>query len=186
MTAICIPLQYNNPFFLPTDRGVSDDAQTYKMLVEKMLGDCSHSAVINADESLQDLYTIWEECASENWDGYGAMPIDHRSYENALHFAMSLPLNIPSPEVDVTPNGKVLFTWSEGKRKIFSVIIGNMNELSYAGLYGATQTYGVEYFSDGIPITIINNIEHVSRCSPWNGSHTTMVSGSCGIIRLCG
>ena len=59
MTTACIPLRYNNPFFIPTDRGASDDAQALNLLVEEMLEDCSQSVIISANESLQELYDVW-------------------------------------------------------------------------------------------------------------------------------
>jgi hypothetical protein len=110
---------------------------------------------------LEALIKLNREYNRPNWDAYGAKPIESKSYFTALDFALSIPSNIPTPEVDITPNGKVLFTWSEGNRKVFSVIVGNMKELSYAGIFGASETYGVEYFTDCIPETIKKNIENI-------------------------
>ncbi len=110
---------------------------------------------------LEELLLARHEYSKDNWDGYGAKRIDEQSFENALRFVLSLPLGIPSPEIDVVPNGQVMFTWSKGKRQLFSVIVGSMNELSYAGLYGVTKRYGVEYFTDGISDTILDNINKV-------------------------
>ncbi len=161
MTAICIPVQYNNPFFVPTDRGVSDDAQAYKMLVKRMLGDCSQSVVINSDESLQNLYNLWEECANENWDGYGARPIDLNSFNEAKRFIRALPTTVPDPEVAVDPDGEISLEWYFEPRKVFSVSIGKRNEITYAGLYGLNKTYGREYFDDEIPKEIFHNLERL-------------------------
>jgi ABC-type sugar transport system substrate-binding protein len=54
MTVGCIPLQYNSPFFVPADRGVSDDAKALNLFVEEMLEDCSQSVIISANEILQE------------------------------------------------------------------------------------------------------------------------------------
>lgn len=153
-------LERQRPMFYYRNSGVSSDAKDIRDKSDELKQKFARTISFGDKLSriLEDLIKIHKEYTKQNWNGYGAKPIDIQSYENALRFAMSLPTNIPSPEVEVIPNGKVLFTWSEGKRKLFSVIIGNMNELSYAGLYGATNTYGVEYFSDSIPETIINNI----------------------------
>ena len=163
MKTISNILERQCPLFFYRNSGVSSDAKNIRDSSDKLRQSFARTISFGDKLShiLEEMIRIKKEYAKQNWDGYGAERIDIQSYENALHFAMSLPSDIPSPEVDVIPNGKVLFTWSEGKRKLFSIIIGNMNELSYAGLYGATNTYGVEFFSDGISETILRNIRKV-------------------------
>ncbi|KKM06901.1 hypothetical protein LCGC14_1739320 [marine sediment metagenome] len=161
MTAACIPLQYNSPFFVPTDRGVSDDAQALNLFVEKMLEDCSQSVIIGANESLQELYNLWEECVSENWDGYGAQPVDPNSFNEAERFIRALPTTVRKPEVAVDPDGEISLEWYLEARKVFSVSIGKRNEITYAGLYGLNKTYGREYFDDEIPKAIFDNLDRL-------------------------
>jgi len=152
-----------NPAVFYRNLGVSPDAERIReesdVLKESFARTISFGDKLS--QILEELLSARQEYYKDNWDGYGAKSIDEYSYVNALRFALSLPSSIPSPEVDVVPTGQVVFTWSEGKRQLFSVIIGRMNELSYAGLYGATNTYGVEYFSDGVPEMILDNINKV-------------------------
>ena len=110
---------------------------------------------------LEALLKVKTEYSKNGWDGYGGQSIDEGSFQNAMSFAMSLPNSIPLPDIDVIPAGQVVFTWSQGRRQTFSVIVGNMKELSYAGLFGATRTYGVEYLENHIPDKIIKNIQEV-------------------------
>jgi hypothetical protein len=161
MTAACIPLRYNNPFFLPTDRGVSDDAQALNLFVKKMLEDCSQSVIISANESLQELYNLWEECSLENWDGYGAQPVDPDSFNEAERFIRALPTTVREPEVAIDPDGEISLEWYFEPRKVFSVSIGKRNEITYAGLYGLNKTYGREYFDDQIPKAIFDNFDRL-------------------------
>ncbi len=161
MTAACIPLQYNSPFFVPTDRGVSDDAQALNLFVEKMLEDCSQSVIIGANESLLELYNLWEKCVSENWDGYGAQPVDPNSFNEAERFIRALPTTVRKPEVAVDPDGEISLEWYLEARKVFSVSIGKRNEITYAGLYGLNKTYGREYFDDEIPKAIFDNLDRL-------------------------
>ena len=161
MTAACIPLQYNSPFFLPTDRGVSDDVQALNLFVEKMFEDCSQSVIINANESLQELYNLLGECSTENWDGYGAQPVDPDSFNEAERFIRALPTTVSEPEVAVDPDGEISLEWYFEPRKVFSVSIGKRNEIKYAGLYGLNKTYGREFFDDEIPKAIFDNIERL-------------------------
>lgn len=112
-------------------------------------------------KAVEGLIIAKEEHSIDNWDGYGAKAINIDSYEYALNFALSLPSSIPVPEVYVNPDGYVTFEWYEAKRKVFTVSVGNRNELAYAGLYGASKTYGVEYMYEEIPENIIRNINRV-------------------------
>ncbi len=161
MTTACIPLQYNNPFFIPTDRGASDDAQALNLFVEEMLEDCSQSVIISANESLQELYDVWEECVSENWDGYGAQPVDLNSFNEAERFIRALPTTVREPEIAVDPDGEISLEWYLEPRKVFSISIGKRNEITYAGLYGPNKTYGREYFDDEIPKAIFDNLDRL-------------------------
>ncbi len=161
MTAECIPLQFNSPFFLPTDRGVSDDVRALNLFVEEMFEDCSQSVIINANESLQELYNLWGECSSENWDGYGAQPVDPDSFNEAERFIRALPTTVREPEVAVDPDGEISLEWYFEPRKVFSVSIGKRNEIKYAGLYGLNKTYGREYFDDEIPKAIFDNFDRL-------------------------
>jgi hypothetical protein len=161
MTTACIPIQYNNPFFVPTDRGASDDAQALNSFFEKIIEDCSPSAIVGANESLQELYNLWEECSWENWDGYGAQPVDLNSFNEAERFIRALPTTVREPEVAVDPDGEISLEWHIEPRKVFSVSIGKRNEITYAGLYGLNKTYGREYFDDEIPKAIFDNLDRL-------------------------
>lgn len=161
MTATCIPLQYNNPFSLPADRGVSDDVRALNLFVKELFEDCSQSVIINANESIQELYNLLEECSTKNWDGYGAQPIDPDSFNEAERFIRALPTTISKPEVAVDPDGEISLEWYFEPRKVFSVSIGKRNEIKYAGLYGLNKTYGREYFDNEIPKAIFDNIDRL-------------------------
>jgi len=161
MTAECMPLQYNNPFFVPTDRGVSNDALALNLFVEEMLEDCSQSVVISASESLKELYDVWEECGFENWDGYGAKPVDIDSFNETERFIRALPTTVDKPEISVDPDGEISLEWYLEPRKVFSVSIGKRNEIKYAGLYGPNKTYGREYFDYEIPKTVFDNLDRL-------------------------
>lgn len=161
MTVECIALQYNNPFFIPSDRGVSDDAQAHKLFIKEMLEDCSQSVIFSANERLQALYDLRGECASENWDGYGAQPVDSNSFNEAERFIRALPTTVSEPEVAVDPDGEIALEWYIEPRKVFSVSIGKRNEITYAGLYGPNKTYGREYFDDEIPKAVFDNLDRL-------------------------
>lgn len=163
MKTISCPAGIENPGVFTIHRGVSGDAEKIREEADELKQSFARTMSFGERLSriLEALIRAREEYSEDNWDGYGAKSIDKQSLENALRFALSIPSSIPTPDIDVVPAGQVVFTWQEGKRLLFSVIIGSRNELSYAGLYGATKVYGIEYFNDGIPDIILNNINKV-------------------------
>ena len=52
----------------------------------------------------------------ENWDSYGASPIDPRSIANAqqLIFNLGMFVGVDVPAIGATPDGHVGFSWDEG------------------------------------------------------------------------
>ena len=161
MTTECISSQFFSPSFNLFDRGVSDDALALRKLKRFMLEDCSQSTIINAKKSLYDLYDLLFECTESNWDGYGALPVDLDSFNEASRFIQILPTTIQEPEVSVDPDGEISFEWYLTPKKVFSVSIGARNEITYAGLYGINKSYGREYFGDEIPKTILDNLDRL-------------------------
>ena len=161
MTAACIPIQFKNPFFTPLDRGVSDGAIALREFEKNILEDCSQSVIISEKKSLYELYNLLIECSYANWDGYGALPINLDSFNEANRFIQALPTTILEPEVVVDPDGEISFEWHLEPRRVFSVSIGKRNEITYAGLFGTNKTYGREYFDDEIPKTILDNLDRL-------------------------
>ncbi len=110
---------------------------------------------------LEKLLNVKEEHSVDNWDGYDAKAVNNDSFNNAFHFALSMPSNVPTPEIYVDTDGEVTFEWYKGRRQVFSISVGSKNELAYAGLYGASKTYGVEQFYDDVTERILDNINRL-------------------------
>jgi len=152
-----------NPTVFNKNVGVSDSASEIWRDTENIRNYFAGSVTFGEHlaKVLEVLLKEKEEHSIDNWDGYGAKAINIDSYNYALYFALSLPSSIPIPEIYVNPDGYVTYEWYEGKRRVFSVSVGNRNELAYAGLYGASKTYGVEYMYEEIPENIIGNINRL-------------------------
>ena len=152
-----------NPLVFPQNWGVSESANEIQRETEELQNNFSRSITFgeHLSEMIERLFEARQEHAINNWDGYGAKAIDEQSYQNAIRFILSLTPDIPAPEIGVEPDGEVVFEWYGGKREVFSISIGSRNELTYAGLYGISKTYGVEQFYENIPDTLLDNINRV-------------------------
>jgi hypothetical protein len=101
------------------------------------------------------------ECSDDNWDGYGAKAIQLGACLNAAKFLKMMPTTFPIPEIDVEPNGGVMFEWCNNARKVFSAIIEGDDRITYAGLFGENKTYGTEYFGNELPKPILENVQRL-------------------------
>jgi len=152
-----------NPLVFPQNWGVSESANEIQRETEELQKNFRRSITFgeHLSEMIERLFEARQEHAVNNWDGYGAKAIDEQSYQNAIWFILSLSPDIPAPEIGVEPDGEVVFEWYGGKRKVFSISMGSRNELTYAGLYGISKTYGVEHFYGNITDTLLDNIYRV-------------------------
>lgn len=101
------------------------------------------------------------EARSENWDGYGARPVDPSSYFIASQFIESLaPRNLPT-DISVDPDGEVSVNWDFAADRTFSISIGADGRLSYAGRFGPNRVRGVEYFIDSVPVQVVGLVDRV-------------------------
>jgi hypothetical protein len=149
-----------NPIVFRQSSGWSESANAVLDLFDELQPDFDRTITFGDyyAKMLENLLKVKAEHSIDNWDGYDAKAINDDSYKNAWQFALSLPPNLPIPEIYVEPDGEVTFEWYEDKREVFSISIGRENKLAYAGLYGANKTYGVEDFYDDIPDVILSNI----------------------------
>ncbi len=163
MIAYMCEVGRQNPVIYASSSGVSKYAEKLRIESDEVKQSFARTISFGdrLSQILEALIEIRQEYSKDNWDGYGAKAVSKESFENALRVALSLPMGVPIPEVDVMPSGQVAFIWSEGKRRVFSVVIGNRDDLSYAGLFGVNKTHGSEYFGDDISNTILDNINRV-------------------------
>lgn len=62
----------------------------------------------------------------ENWDSYGALPVDHDSVLHARRLLLSLwGKGIPCPTVTASPAGNAAFCWDDGAASVDVEVMGN-------------------------------------------------------------
>jgi len=163
MSKLSYAIRNRNPIAFNKNWGVSESANALQRESYELQTDFARSITYGEHlaKILENLLKAKEEHSVDNWDGYGAKAINNDSYNNAFHFALTLPSNVPTPEIYADTDGEVTFEWYEGRRQVFSISVGGKNELAYAGLYGASKTYGVEPFYDDMPERLLDNINRL-------------------------
>ena len=127
-------------------------------------------------EAMQGLYEamqeFYEECSSDNWDGYGAQAVTEEGYAEAKRFCSMLPQSTPIPDVTADPDGEIAFEWREGNDSVFSVSVSPDGLLTYAGIFGPNRAHGVEGLGDTVPEVILMCLRRLCPSSSPDVDHT--------------
>lgn len=113
---------------------------------------------------INELDKIFNSCSKDNWDGYGANAISVNTYleaRNIINMLNATFLNLPMPEITPEPDGDIAFEWSHDYGRTFVFSIDDNQTLTYAGIFGASNTHGIELLGDFIPAPIIYYIKRL-------------------------
>jgi len=107
----------------------------------------------------QELTDTFLDCREEDWDGYGALPVEDSSFLRAQTFLSRL-LRFPAPTASATPHGSLTLEWFVSPRRRMMVSVGSDEQIAYAAVDGDQTAQGVTGFIQDIPQEIS---EHLSR-----------------------
>lgn len=82
----------------------------------------------------REIWKVFEECSTHDWDGYNAKPISKEAVNDALAFIRDLASGVLPPEVVPEPNGNLAFEWSDDMNHTFVVSFAGNRKLIYAGM----------------------------------------------------
>ena len=111
----------------------------------------------------QELEKIFEECSSENWDGYRAKPLSKEVLRNTRTFLESLPSDTELPQIAEEPDGAISFEWYRSPEKVISLSINLNGQLHYAAIVGGRQMHGKDLFSSGISDNLLTLIGEITE-----------------------
>ena len=116
-----------------------------------------------SDNLVRELFEIYDDCSSVNWDGYNSRPLTKKSLSEAETFIRAMPIWLPTPEIVPEPDGDIGFQWSFGKDRILTVSLSGKNIVTYAAILGSAERkkYGTEPFNNTIPEEIIKGIGQI-------------------------
>jgi hypothetical protein len=120
------------------------------------------SASFSKQSAYEDLINVWEECKTDNWDGYNAFPVQKQTFKNTYSFIESLPLGYNLPSVGVEPDGHLTLEWYRHPRWTISISISPEGILYYAALFGNSDVRGSENFSGEISKNLFDLIQRVN------------------------
>lgn len=101
--------------------------------------------------SYSELDDTFLECGKEDWDGYGAFPVDLGAYYRARYLMASLLDKFPAPAVGGSPHGSITLEWMTGQRRRVLVSIGGEERIAFAAVFGEETVQGVASFIRDVP-----------------------------------
>jgi len=101
--------------------------------------------------SYSELDDTFLECQEEDWDGYGAYPVDPSAYYRARCLMASLLDKFPAPAVGGSPHGSITLEWLSGQRRRVMVSIGEEERIAFAAVFGEETVQGVASYIRDVP-----------------------------------
>ncbi len=118
----------------------------------------------NKSRLIGSLHELAEECAEEDWDGYGACAVHPVSVANAESFIRALPERLELPELSIDPDGAIAFDWIPDRSRTLTLSIDASNRLAYAWIDGTDRGHAAVKFENGIlPTRILSEIEKITH-----------------------
>ena len=142
-------------------RAQSPTAMYIMQKTDESLKQLHETITFGVSKAFEELRMAYHEFASENWDGYGALPVSKESYLLAEHFLKALPLGTKNPVVGAEPDGQLTLEWYQSPRQLLSLSISPDGTLHYAALFGSSKSYGSEPFTGKVPENIMALIRRI-------------------------
>lgn len=151
MSAVALP-------DLRRDPSVSEEGRAIQRFSKSQL-----SASATRNQHLWALEEISREASTDDWDGYGGVPVSRAALRVALEVLEALPQSWPMPAISADPDGDVSLEWAANAHWVLTVSVGATGRLSYAGLFGVSKVHGAESFVGQIPQAIVDSLVRLFR-----------------------
>jgi hypothetical protein len=161
LTVPCIDLDPSTFLTRPSGEGVDQDSSKVLMSeLRKVMSNFWKRETISRGNVLSEgweaLMDIYSECSRQNWDGYGAEPINPAAVEEALIVIDQLTSSITMPEIVPEPNGGIGFEWRQGSNRVLVVSVRGQLTIDFAAIFGSSKMHGSMYFAGSLPSRVIS------------------------------
>ncbi len=107
------------------------------------------------------LFEIADYCSVEDWDGYGATPVNLFAIKQIREFLSQLP-DLPIPEIIPDNDGSIALQWYRDKGNQLIISFNGEPELVYSGIFNyQNRSRGFELFSTYIAESILDLIKRI-------------------------
>jgi hypothetical protein len=154
-------------YFTPetTTRGESEEARFIEGESTKSVGQLRESKTGGTpyEELFSQFISVARQRSVQDWDGYGATPLNEAAIAAACQFACLIPLGFGVPSIGAEPDGHMTFEWYSSPFKTLSVSVDPQANLHYAALIDSEQKYATVPFVGVFPPEILQLIYRVAQ-----------------------
>lgn len=167
VSTLGVLLAFAPPYsFARSGSAISAEAHAVQKKIANIVVDSverSHALFGDKANAISQMWSLANECGAPDWDGNGALPLDHLAVSQAVAFIRALPKDVPLPEFAPDPDGSISLDWIASRNRHFSLSVGTGDRLPYAWLDGTDKGHAVARF-DGeiIPSRILEGIKAIS------------------------
>jgi len=111
---------------------------------------------------LESLHDAWQECAKPNWDGDGAIAVEHVCYNYAYGIIEQLPRSVKSPFITGEPDGHMSLEWHYSASMNVSVSVSPDGIVYWASLIGTDKQCGSFSVIADLPMALLVSLSKVS------------------------
>lgn len=140
--------------------GVSSEAEAVRDRIQECKLDLMQSETVGRlyNDIRTELREIVATASEENWDGYGARPVNRESCLGVIELALALPNSLPTPEVVAEPDGDVSLVWCTGPRRTVVLSLRPNSKLLYSAIIGGKQDWCTEHFDGSLPDDVLDSL----------------------------
>lgn len=142
-------------------RGVGNVAQFVEAVATDRRREQWKSRAIGPWTAMEEIGRVADDCKEENWDGYGANPVDPVTAQQASEFVETLPVGTPMPTVGAEPDGQLTLEWHKSPTWTLSVSVSPDGNLHYSSIIGPSTRLGTEAFLGQCPRVIVELVHRV-------------------------
>jgi len=113
----------------------------------------------------EELVDVFVQRLDENWDGYGAEPLNIGAFTEATRFIDFLPDNYQMPEASPEPSGSIGLEWYYDELNIISIGFHGNGRASYAAIINGLPRDGDFYLNGGLPKSILGLFDEMTEFS---------------------
>jgi hypothetical protein len=159
-----LPFTSVDLFATDGNNAVGDDARNMATIQREIVAEYLAAPWTGAPlrSGIQAVLDAAIESGCENWDGYGARPLQQPAILNAVRLLKRIPSTSPVEDVYVDADGDVLLEWRSSSRSSFTVAVNGRGELHFAGVFGRNRVRGREIFlGENLPEAVRAGIRRV-------------------------
>jgi len=149
-----------SPIGFSPSRATSDTASLLLEKIREWLQAASKTNSLHG-EAITELEDAFLDCRVENWDGYGACPVEDAAFIRARALLTCLLVRFPAPTATATPRGSLTLEWIVGSKRRFIVSIDGEEQIAFAGIFGSETVQGVASYVQDVPKEVVRHLQRL-------------------------